>query len=421
MRHGVSLLKITILGLLLCGVAAADWPHWRGPDLYGVSGELGLPVEWSHDENVTWKLAMPDRSGATPIIWREKIFLNVAEEGSLFLWCVDRNKGEVIWKKHLSDGDVRMRKQNMSSPSPVTDGNTVWVMTGTGILKAFDFDGGELWARDIQADYGQFGLNWGYASSPLLYDGDLIVECLHGMKTDEPSYVLRIDGATGKTLWRVDRPTDALRESPDAYTTPALLTGQGEDQIVISGGDYVTGHDPKTGREIWRRGGLNPQNAPNYRIISSAVVHNDLIFVPTRRTPFQAFRITKNGSKIEPKLLWTFDRGPDVPSPVTDGEYLYLFDDRGVVHCLNPSTGDIVWGSERIPPATYSSSPVLADGKLYMSNEDGQTVVIKAGPKFEILATNQMNGYTLSSPSISGGQIFLRTSEWLYCVGKRQR
>ena len=145
-------------------------------------------------------------------------------------------------------------------------------MTGTGILKAFDFKGTELWMRDIQKDYGRFGLNWGYASSPLLHEGALYVQVLHGMKTDDPSYVLRIDRKTGKTMWRVERPTDAIRESPDSYTTPALLqVRQRRRRSWSRGGDVVTGHDPATGKELWRRR-AQPHNDPDYRIVASPLV-----------------------------------------------------------------------------------------------------------------------------------------------------
>src|ERR687896_22369 len=140
---------------------AENWPQWRGPSLNGVSPETNLPVKWSTTENIAWKLPMPSWTGSTPIVWGDRIFLNVAENGSLFLWAVDRNKGEAIWKRHLSDGDHRQRKQNMSTPSPVTDGTHVWVMTGTGILKAFDYSGKELWMRDIQKAYGRYAFNWG--------------------------------------------------------------------------------------------------------------------------------------------------------------------------------------------------------------------------------------------------------------------
>jgi len=417
-----SALSIVLAGLTMSALAPADnWPHWRGPSFYGVSDETNLPVEWSDEKNITWKLPLPAWSGSTPIIWGDHIFLNVAESGSIYLWAIDRTEGEVLWKKHLSDGDEKRRKQNMSTPSPVTDGSSVWVMTGTGILARFDFDGNENWRRNIQQDYGSFGLNHGYANSPLLYQGDLIVPVLHGMLTDDPSYVLRIDGATGETKWRVERPTDAIRESPDSYTTPAVV-GEGDEQrIVITGGDYVTGHDPATGREVWRGGGLNPQNNPAYRIVASPIVNDGLIYVPTRKNPLQAYRAGGRGDITESHLVWKFTRGPDVPSPVTDGAYFYVIDDGGIVHCLNPKTGETIWGPERIPPATYSSSPVLADGKIYMSNEDGQTVVLRAGPKFEQLAVNQLDGYTLSSPAISDGQIFLRTEKFLYCVGERRQ
>ncbi|MCW5978736.1 MAG: PQQ-binding-like beta-propeller repeat protein [Bryobacteraceae bacterium] len=402
---------------LLPATAAGNWPHWRGPDFGGVSDEKDLPAKWSHEENITWKVPLPAWSGATPIIWGDRIFLNVADSGNIQLWCVDRNKAAVVWKKHLSGGDEKRRKQNMSSPSPVTDGKTVWVMTGTGILKAFDFSGQERWARDIQKDYGKFGLNHGYASSPFLYDGDLIVQVLHGMLTDDPSYILRIDGASGKTKWRVERPTDAQRESPDSYTTPALWRKGQTTQLIITGGDYVTGHEPATGKELWRQGGLNPEKYEMNRIIASPVVFGEMIYVPTRRKPLQAFRMQ---GPSKPERVWTFDAGPDVPTPVTDGKYLYTFDDRGIAHCLDARTGATIWGPERIPSATYSASPVLADGKLYMSSEEGLTTVVRAGPKFEILAQNQLDGYTLSSPAISEGQIFLRTANWLYCVGKRR-
>lgn len=415
-----NLLFFCVVAALSITCAFADnWPQWRGPFLNGISGEKNLPVKWSAEENITWKLAMPSWTGATPIIWGERIFLNVAEGDSLFLWCVDRTKGELLWKKHLSGGNTKMRKQNMSSPSPVTDGKNVWVMTGTGILKAFDFSGAELWIRDVQKDYGRFGLNWGYASSPLLYEDALFVQVLHGMRTDDPSYVMRIDKKTGKTLWKVDRPTQAIRESPDSYTTPALLKYGKTVEIVITGGDCVTGHDPATGKELWRANGLNPDNNPNFRIVASPVVFADVVYAPTREKPLLAIRGGGRGDVTESHKLWAFTHGPDVPTPVTDGKYFYVVDDRGIMWCLDAKTGGTIWGPQRIKPATYSSSPVLADDKLYVTNEEGLTTVLKAGPKFEVLAENNLNDYTLSSPAISDGQVFMRTAGYLYCIGKR--
>jgi outer membrane protein assembly factor BamB len=401
-------------------VSAENWPQWRGPQLNGVSGEKGLPVKWTPDENIAWKLAMPSRTGATPIIWNNHIFLNVAlqeKEGELELWAVDRAKGSVLWKKPMSGGNHMQRKQNMSSPSPVTDGSAVWAMTGTGILKAFDFKGNELWMRDIQKDYGAFGLNWGYASSPLLHQGALYVQVLHGMKTDDPSYLLKIDGKSGKTLWRVERPTDAIRESPDAYTTPALLQVGNKTEIVITGGDVVTGHDPATGKELWRADGLNPQNIASYRIVASPLIAGGLIIAPTRVRPMLAIKPGGSGDVTESHKVWSFDRGPDVPTPVSDGKLLYVVGDSGVVHALDVKTGEVVYGPERLRTGTYSASPVLADGKIYVTSEDGVTSVFAAGPKFELLSENAVNEYTLSSVAVSSGQIFLRTAGHLYAIG----
>ncbi len=396
---------------------AENWPQWRGPSLNGISGEQNLPVRWSTSENVAWKLGMPSKTGATPIIWGNRIFLNVADGGNLYLWCVDKAKGEPLWKKPIAGGNYQINKQNMSSPSPVTDGAAVYAMTGVGVLKAFDFAGNELWVRDIQQDYGKFGLNWGYASSPLLYGDGLYIEVLHGMKTKDPSYLLRIDTKSGKTVWRVERHTDAIRESPDSYTTPALLKYGDRVEIVISGADCVTGHDPATGKELWRATGLNPDHHSDYRTIASTVVFGDLFFVPTRVRPLLAFRAGGRGDISESHRLWSFNNGPDVPTPVTDGKYFYTVNDRGIMWCLDARTGQEIWGSQRLKPAVYSSSPVLADGKLYVSNEDGLTTVVKGGAKFEVLAENDLAGYTLSSPAISDGHIFLRTAQFLYAIG----
>jgi len=418
MRHRI----VQVMAIILFSITvthAENWPQWRGPSLNGVSTEKNLPAKWTSEENIAWKLAMPEWSGSTPIIWRDRIFLNVAEGNDLYLWCVDRTRAAVLWKKLLGSGNVKMRKQNMSSPSPVTDGKTVYVMTGTGILKAFDFAGKELWMRDIQKDYGQFGLNWGYASSPLLFEDSLYVQVIHGMKTDDPSYVMRINRTSGKTIWKVERPTTAIRESPDAYTTPALLVYGKTTEIVITGADCVTGHDPATGKELWRANGLNPDNNPFHRIVASPIIFNDIIYAPARVRPLLAFKAGGRGDISTSHLLWSTANGPDVPTPVTDGKYFYIVNDRGIMWCLDAKTGTEIYGQQRLKPGTYSGSLVLADDKLYITNEEGLTTVIKAGPKFEVIAENPLNDYCLSSPAISDGQIFIRTATNLYCIGKK--
>ena len=408
-----------IASAALTTARAENWPQWRGPSANGISGERNLPVTWSTTENITWRLPLPTWSGSTPIIWGNYIFLNVAENGSLFLWAVDRDKGTPLWKQHLSDGDHRQRKQNMSTPSPVTDGRHVWVMTGTGTLKAFDFAGKELWMRDIQKDYGRFGLNWGYGSSPMLYEDSVYVQVLHGMKTDDPSYVLRISKASGRTIWRVERPTTARLESPDSYTTPAIVRHGNNLELVITGGDAVTGHDLNTGKELWRANSLNPTNDGAYRIVASPVTHGELIIAPSRERPMLVMKPGGRGDVASTHVLWSFNNGPDVPTPVTDGRYVYVVNDRGIMWCLDAKTGAEVYGKQRLQPSTYSGSFVLADDKLYITNEDGLTSVVRAGPKFEVLAANNLDDYTLSSPAVSDGQIFIRTAGALWAIGKR--
>jgi outer membrane protein assembly factor BamB len=413
-------LALALAGVSATSLSAGNWPQWRGPSLDGVSQERNLPVKWTTEENINWKLPLPAWSGSTPIVWEDRVFLSVADGDGLYLWCVDRSNGTVLWKRRLGGGNVKMRKQNMSSPSPVTDGVHIYALTGTGVLKAFSFEGKELWHRDIQQDYGRFGLQWGYASSPLLFEDSLYIEVLHGMKTDDPSYLLRIDKDTGRTRWRVERPTNAIRESPDAYTTPALLRMGGRTEIVVTGGDVVTGHDPATGAELWRARGLNPQNRPHYRIVASPIVKDGMIYAPTRVRPLLAFYAGGRGDITESHLAWSTRNGPDVPTPVTDGRYFYVVNDKGIMWCLNAKTGKENWGGKRLRPGTYSASPVLADGKIYAISEDGVTTVVKAGPQFEILAENDLKGYTLSSPAISDGQIFIRTENYLYSIGPRQ-
>ena len=412
-----------VVTVFLCGdvAFAENWPNWRGPTRDGISAETNLPVEWDTEQNIAWKRAMPAWSGSTPVIWNELIFINVAvDDDNLELWCLDRNTGETQWARPLSDGNRRLRKQNMSSPSPVTDGERVWVMTGTGIIKAFDFEGDELWTRNIPESYGAFGLNWGYASSPLLHGHALYVQVLHGMRTDDPSYVLRLNAETGETVWRVERPTEAVRESPDSYTTPALMEYDGTTEIVITGGDAVTGHALDTGRELWRADGLNPTRNRSYRIIASPVVHDGLIYAPTRVKPLLALRPGGRGDVLDTNVVWATDNGPDVPTPVTDGELFYVVNDSGIVFVSDAKTGDPVYGPVRIQTGTYSASPVLADGKIYITNEGGMTTVFKTGPTFEVLAENDFDDYCLSSPAISDGQIFIRTTGHLYAIGERR-
>jgi outer membrane protein assembly factor BamB len=410
---------VVVLALLAAPAAASDWPQWRGPELRGTSPETKLPVKWSASEGLAWTLALPSGSGSTPIISGDRVYLNVAEGDTVSLWCLDRKTGAATWKRPLgpSVGHAH-KKHNMSTPSPVTDGKRVFAMTGQGVLKGFSADGQELWARDLQKEYGPFGTNWGYGSSPLLFDGTLYVPVLHGMKTDEPSYLVGLDAATGKNRFRVERPTKAQTESPDAYTTPTVARRGKQVEIVVTGGDVVTGHDPASGRELWRADGLNPDNNPFQRIVASPVAVGDLVVAPTRVKPMLVLKAFGSGDVTTSALVWSFDRGPDVPTPATDGTLLYVLTDKGLLYCMDLATGKPHYGPERLRTGTYSSSPLVADGKLYATSEDGVTSVVKAGTAFELLAENLLEGFTVSSPAAASGQLFIRTASHLYAIGR---
>jgi outer membrane protein assembly factor BamB len=385
------------------------------------------PLAWSETSNVRWKTRLPGPGHASPVVWGDRIFVLSAIAADtptapvrFDVLAVDRTSGEILWQTVVREEvphEPGHETGSLASASPVTDGKSVYVMTGTGILKGFDLDGRERWSRDLPKEYGAFGLNWGYASSPLLEGDSLYVQVLHGMKTDEPSYLLRIDAATGKNRWRVERKTAAISESPDAYTTPLAVRVKGGTEIVVTGGDVITGHDPATGKELWRANGLNPTNDPYYRIVASPVAVKDVVFASSRVRPLLAVRAGGRGDVTTSHKLWSFDQGPDVPTPATDGTYLYIVNDKGIAWCLEAATGKVLYGPQRLRPATYSASPVLADGRIYVTSEDGITSVYKAGPVFELIAENPIEDVTLSSFAVASGRLYLRTAHKLWAIG----
>lgn len=434
-----------VLAVSLTGANPNEyWPQWRGPHLNGSSTTArDLPTNWSETENVKWRIALPSWSAATPIIWEETVYVTSAQEGfqilqrnyrrgqprppnpgaendEMYLLAIQRSDGKVKWRQQMGTGNLLYRKQNLASPSPVTDGNRIWTFTGAGTLTCFDMAGKRIWRREIQQDYGRFGLNHGYGSSPLLHDGRLYIQVLHGMKTDDPSYVFAVDAKTGKTVWKVDRWTDAVMESPDDYSTPILVTAGGKLQLVVSGGDYVTGHDLHSGEELWRMGGLNPENGRMYRTIASSVTTGGVVYTTsTRGKPFIAFKPGGSGDITDSNLVWKNNLGSDVPTPTTDGKRIFVVNDRGIMMAFDAASGDILWDRQRLAPGTYSASPILADGKIYATNEEGTTTVVEAGDEFKMLAQNQLNDHTLATPAPVGNELYIRTAEYLYCLSNR--
>jgi outer membrane protein assembly factor BamB len=439
--------------------SGSNWPQWRGPNHNGTNpAAKNLAVEWDTAKNVVWKTALPSWSAATPIIWGDTIFVTSPEEGfnslksyeprrggggrrgpgasgrpggrqagppasdkdKIALLAINRADGKIKWRATIGQGNRIYRKQNLSSPSPITDGRRVWTMTGSGTLACYDFKGEKYWERNIPEEYGAFGLNHGYASTPLLHQGKLYIQVLHGMKTDDPSYVFAVDPKTGKTLWKVERPTDADSESPDDYSTPIIVRVKGTEQLIVSGGDYVTGHNLSSGKELWRMGGFNPEHQRAYRTIASSINIGETVYTPsTRGNPFIAFKAGGEGWITDTARVWENALGADVPTPTTDGKNIYVINDRGILIVLDAKTGETVIERKRLEPGTYSSSPLLADGKIYATNEEGSTSVIQVGGDYEILAVNKLASHTLASPVAVDDQLYLRTAEHLYCIAKK--
>lgn len=417
----LRLLLLTACALLAgAAVAVADnWPNWRGPDSTGVSKETNLPAEWSETKNVTWKVPLPGMGGSTPVIWGDRLFLTSADGQDLVLLCIDTKAGKPVWKQKISSGSkLFMRGEgNQASASPTTDGKHVFAFVGTGDFACFDFEGKRLWTFNAQERYGQFQIQHGIHNTPVL-DGDkLYLTLLHS----NGHWVIALDKATGKEVWKAARKSDAAEECKEAYTTPFLWQDGKEKCLVVLGCDYVTAHRLSDGGEIWRLGGINPkakyQNA--FRIIASPVAVDDLLVVPTARG--QQVIAVKPGASgtIEPGSpfeLWRNAKGaPDVPSPLIHDGLLYLCGESGVLLCLEAKTGKELY-SKRLHSARYRASPVYADGKVYLTARDGFISVVKAGPKFELLAENQLPEEITASPAIANGRIYLRGFKTLYAI-----
>jgi outer membrane protein assembly factor BamB len=417
---------------------AANWPQWRGPELNGTSPETGLPSNWTK-ETVKWSTPLPGLSGATPAIWGDAVFVSSPDANkNLLLFCLNRKDGAVRWQQQIVEaGDVVKGRGNMASPSPVTDGKTVYILFGTGDLAALDYSGKVLWQRNLGADYGKFAIMWIYGSSPLLYNGKLYIQVLQrspaptdyprlaGAGGERESYLLALDPATGKTLWKHVRPTTAKSEAMESYATPVPHVGpDGKPQLLLVGGDSLSGHDPATGAELWRGYGLNPQHGEFMRIVPSPVsAAGFAIACGPKREPMLAFRTDLQGDISEAGVAWTFNekKTPDVCTPVFYNGKLFALDgDSKTLTALDPKTGAKQWQGQLDARAVIRASPTAADGKLFIIDEKGNVFICSTGEEFKVLATIPMGDAegTRSSIAISDGQLFIRTPERIYCVGK---
>jgi outer membrane protein assembly factor BamB len=437
-------LSKTLSGSLLCALllvgsfsssSAENWPQWRGPAFNGSNKEKNLPEKFSKTENVLWTATLPGVSGATPIVWEDKVFIASADaQKELLLLCYDRKDGKLHWQQSVGTGDRNNDQgNNMAAPSPVTDGKSVWVMFGTGDVACFDFSGKKLWNRSLAKEHGKFAHMWLYGASPLLYKNKLYIQVLqrdpptyaHSLddKENRESFLLCVDPKTGKDLWRHVRKTDALAESMESYATPIPYEGKKRSEIIVVGGDYVTGHDPETGKEFWRAGSLNATKSQWWRIVTSPVTYDGFIYVSApKKEPLIAVREGGEGNVTDSHIAWRLQEyTPDVCTPlIYKGKMFVLDGDKKMLTCLDPKTGEKKWQGELGVREVFKASPTGADDKIYCISERGTAVVLSAGDEFKILSTVALGeGPVRSSISAANGNLFIRTAATLYCIGKK--
>jgi outer membrane protein assembly factor BamB len=420
----------------------ANWSQWRGPEGSGVSTETNVPTEWNLSKNIKWKTAITGTGLSSPIVWENRIFLTSDIEGEVVpgakavghkmgeqvfvhpdsvganrkhnfkVICLDRNTGKVLWEQTAYSGTVyddRHRKGSYAAPTPATDGSHVYTWfggEGDG-LYCYDFNGKLIWKTPV----GKFpSLGMGPGTSPLLYENTVILQC--DEEEGKSSSITAIDKKTGKEVWKTPRKVQA------SWSTPIVVRTAQRPELITSGNELIISYDPKTGKELWQTKGHGSNAIP------SPLAGHGMVYVyagfPNKKT--MAIKLGGSGDiSGSSNIAWQYEKGTAyVPSSILYGDYLYLMSDRGILTCLEAKTGKIVYEGGRIPiPATFTASPVAFDSKLLLTSEDGDTYVIKAGPKHEIIATNSIGEPVYSSPAISDGMVFIRGEKSLFCIGAK--
>jgi outer membrane protein assembly factor BamB len=390
------------------GEALKYWPRWRGPSGQGIAAGSAYPDVWSDTQNVVWKTPAAGRGNSSPIVWRDQIVLTTAYDGGRRLAVVAyrRSDGTKLWETAAPQGrsdDGAHFKNGHASATPATDGERIYVSFGSRGLLALDMSGRIVWHRDL----GAIDAYHGPAGSPLLYKNRVILY----QDQYSGSFIAAFDTRTGATVWRTPR------EASVGWGTPIAVRVGNHDEIIVNGQQRVQAYDPETGRELWRCGGTT------YEVIPTPVVGYGMIFCSSGRAgPTLAIKPGGTGDVTRTHLAWSSPRGsPFVPSPILVGGQLYMVNDMAsIVTAFDAATGRSLYQG-RLGVAQregFSASPVAVDGKVFFTNDDGETFVLKAGPAFELLHTNRMGERTLASPALVEGRWYIRTERHLYAIGR---
>lgn len=412
-----------------------QWPQWRGPALDGTSQTANPPLQWDASKNIAWKTPLQGRGSATPIVWGDKVFVTtsvdtgkqaVAEDipkpdprfdkrtqapdtyHQFVVMALDRNTGKVLWEKVCTEKvphEGHHVTHSYAAGSPVTDGEKLLVSFGSFGIFCLDLNGNILWEQQLGRQETRRG--WGEAVTPSLYKDRVFVTWDH----EGDSFLIALNASDGKTLWKVDR------DEPSSWATPLVLEHQGKTQVITPGTNQVRSYDADTGEILWYHDGLTVNCIP------SPLQHKNTVVVMSgyRGSVATAIPLDATGD-VSGKTLWKLSRGtPYVPSPVlVDGMLYFVQSNNNILTAVDATTGEIVIDRERIDDLhNIYASPVAADGKIYLTDRDGTTVVIKAGEKLEVLATNKLGEPVDASPALAGNQLFLRSDKHVWCVQEK--
>jgi outer membrane protein assembly factor BamB len=412
----MALFALTLLAPAV-PLRAEEWPVWRGPRRDGTSLESGIPLEWSTTENVRWKVPIPGKGHSSPVVWVERVFVTtcVEESGERVLLCLDARDGSERWRRTVLTAKLERKHSlnSFASSTPATDGRHVWVTfldDPNMVVVCYDTDGNETW----RCSPGKLVSHHGFCTSPVLHRGLVI---LNGDQ-DGTAYLVALEKATGREVWRTDRPNRTR-----SYCTPLLVdlpSKPGVTQLVLGGSRCVASYDADTGKQLWILDG------PTEQFVASLVRGDDLLFLTTGFPEFHLMGIRPDGSGNitgSHHVAWHIPHAANrngkyasyVPSPLAHEGHFYVISDLGWLGCVEARTGRRLW-NERLG-RHFSASPVLLEGHLLLPDDDGTTWVVKASPQFELVRKNVLGEECYASPAVARGRLFLRTLHHLWCVG----
>jgi outer membrane protein assembly factor BamB len=427
-------------------ITPLNWPSLRGPDGSGVADGQHPPVTWDAKAgtNVLWKTEIPGLGHSSPIVWGDRVFVTTAVSGdpdpkvrtgnygdvgsvndtSKHTWqvlCLDRTSGKILWTKTAFEGVPKIKrhlKGSQANCTPATDGKRVVACFGPEGLYCYDFEGKQLWKRDLSSIDSSFAIDqqyeWGFGSSPIIHDGLVILQC----DLSKDSFIAAYRLEDGSRAWSTPR------DEIPSWSSPVIWRNGTRTDLVTNASQYARGYDPATGKELWRLAKKSEATIP------MPVFGRDLLYITSGNRPIQPIFAVRPGASgdvsLQPNenqnkhIAWSKMRGgPYMTSPIAYGKHLYVCSNAGILTCYLAETGEEIY-KERLGGVSYTASPVAADGRLYLTSEQGEVRVAKAGPEFELLAVNELGDVCMATPAISGGTLFVRSQHFLFALGRKQ-